>query len=106
MREITNRTGIPRLLVDETLPDPEHPLYFHYREIPPGSRAHAPHVHSTPQVEVMYVVAGEAEIQLADECYTISTGMAAEVNCSRLHGIRNAGDTPLKYMIIIADRPA
>ena len=34
MRTVTNRLGIQALLIDETLPENAHPLYFQQREIP------------------------------------------------------------------------
>ena len=104
MRVITDRTGISELLVDETLSDPEHPLYFHVRTVPPGSRSHAPHTHDPEagQVEAMLVLEGEAEVQIEDERRTVHAGQAVLINTRRLHGFRNTGQTDLRYVVIVA----
>jgi mannose-6-phosphate isomerase-like protein (cupin superfamily) len=91
MRVITDRIGVSELFVDETLPDADHPLYFHHRTVAPGGRAHAAHTHGpdAEQVECFFVIEGEAEVQIED----------------RRHGFRNAGDGPLRYLVMTAPGP-
>jgi mannose-6-phosphate isomerase-like protein (cupin superfamily) len=102
---ITDRIGVKQLLVDDTLPDAAHPLYFHHRVIPVGQRAHEAHVHPTPQVEAFFVIEGMAEVQLEDEVYQVSAGSGVVLNCARLHGFRNIGDTELRYVVMTAPGP-
>jgi mannose-6-phosphate isomerase-like protein (cupin superfamily) len=105
MRVITDRIGISALYVDETLPSAEQPLYFHHRSVPPGGRAHAPHVHDADQVEAFFVIEGEAEVQVDDERYHLTAGQGAVLNPRRLHGFRNAGTAPLRYIVMTAPGP-
>ncbi len=105
MRVITDRIGIPELFVDETLPDATHPLYFHHRVVPPGGRAHAPHLHAADQVEGIFVIEGEAEVELDGEVRRLTAGQGALLNTRRLHGFRNAGATPLRYLVMTAPGP-
>ena len=105
MRVITDRLGVSELFVDETLPDAEHPLYFHHRTVPPGGRAHAPHVHAADQVEGIFVIEGEAEVQLEGEVRRLTAGQGALLNTRRLHGFRNVGSAPLRYLVMTAPGP-
>ena len=105
MRVITDRLGVSELFVDETLPDAAYPLYFHHRAVPPGGRAHAPHVHAADQVEGIFIIEGEAEVELDGEVRRLTAGQAALLNTRRLHGFRNAGSTPLRYLVMTAPGP-
>jgi mannose-6-phosphate isomerase-like protein (cupin superfamily) len=104
MRLITDRIGVSELYVDETLADPEYPLYFHHRTVEPGSRAHAAHTHGGEegQVEGFFVIEGEAEVQIEDEVRRLRAGQGALINTRRLHGFRNAGQTRLRYIVMTA----
>ena len=94
------------LFVDDTLPHDDYPLYFHYRTVEPGSRAHAAHTHEADgQVECFFIVEGEAEVQIEDEVRRLHAGQGAVINTRRLHGFRNAGDTPLRYLVMTAPGP-
>lgn len=112
MRVITDRMGVSELFVDDTLLDAAYPLYFHHRTVAPGSRAHAAHTHAAapdaggvPQVECFFVIEGEAEVQIEDEVRRLHAGQGAVINTSRLHGFRNAGDVPLRYIVMTAPGP-
>ena len=105
MRVITNRLGVSELFVDETLPNAEHPLYFHHRTVPPGGRAHEAHVHAADQVEGLFIVEGEAEVQIEGETRRLTAGQGALINTRRLHGFRNVGATPLRYLVMTAPGP-
>src|SRR5919199_1796905 len=102
MRLITDRIGIPELFVDDTLENAEYPLYFHHRIVPPDSRAHAAHTHDADQVEAFYIVEGEAEVQIEDEVRVLHAGQGAMINTRNLHGFRNAGSGPLRYLVMTA----
>ena len=107
MRVVTDRIGVSELFVDDTLPDAEHPLYFHHRTVAPGSRAHAAHTHGADsgQVEGVFIIEGEAEVQIEDEVRRLHAGQAAVINTRRRHGFRNVGDTPLRYLVMTAPGP-
>jgi mannose-6-phosphate isomerase-like protein (cupin superfamily) len=107
MRVITDRIGVSELFVDETLTDAEHPLYFHHRTVAPGGRAHAAHTHGpdAEQVECFFVIEGEAEVQIEDEVRRLHAGQGAVINTRRRHGFRNAGDGPLRYLVMTAPGP-
>jgi mannose-6-phosphate isomerase-like protein (cupin superfamily) len=107
MRIVTDRIGVSELFVDDTLPQDDYPLYFHYRTVvAPGSRAHAAHTHAADgQVECFFIVEGEAEVQIEDEVRRLHAGQGAVINTRRLHGFRNVGDTPLRYLVMTAPGP-
>ena len=64
----------------------------------PGEASHAPHSH--PEDEFFFVVSGKAEFRLAGKTRIVGarTGLYAPSNVE--HGIRNAGDTDLEYLVI------
>jgi mannose-6-phosphate isomerase-like protein (cupin superfamily) len=105
MRVITGRIGISELYVDETLENAEYPLYFHHRTVAVDSRAHAPHTHDADQVEAFFIIEGEAEVQIEDEIKQLKAGQGAVINTRRLHGFRNIGRTPLRYVVMVAPGP-
>ena len=45
---------------------------------------------------------GQAAVEWADECHTISAGEALILDAPPPHGIFNTGDVPVRYMVIIA----
>jgi mannose-6-phosphate isomerase-like protein (cupin superfamily) len=106
MRVVTNRIGVSALFVDDTLPRDDYPLYFHCRTVESGSRAHAAHTHDVEgQVECFFVIEGEAEVQIEDEVRRLHAGPGAVINTRRLHGFRNVGDVPLRYLVMTAPGP-
>jgi len=64
----------------------------------PGARPAEPHTH--PQDEFFFVLEGTAEFFLDGE--TATGGPMTSFYCpsNSLHGIKNAGDTELKYLVI------
>ncbi|RKU26238.1 hypothetical protein C6497_13845 [Candidatus Poribacteria bacterium] len=94
----TDIKGIERF-VFEAGTDPER-LHLHISEVDPGQRAHAPHTHDG--LEIFYVFSGEGEVLFGDKKHLISDNQAIQVDCKVLHGIRNVGETKLKYAVIIA----
>lgn len=73
-------------------------LSVHISVVQPGERAHPPHRHAGE--ETMYVLAGRADATIGDETHPIEAGMALFCPEQVLHGLRNIGDEPLKYMVI------
>jgi mannose-6-phosphate isomerase-like protein (cupin superfamily) len=66
--------------------------------VAPHSATHPPHKHS--EDEFFFVLEGSAEFYLNGE--TITTGPMTSLYCPSFseHGIRNVGDTELKYLVI------
>ena len=64
----------------------------------PGAATHAPHVHA--EDEFFFVLEGTAEFHLEGE--TTTGGPMTSFYCppNMKHGIRNVGDTELKYLVI------
>ena len=75
-------------------------LHLHISEVGPGQRAHPPHTHDGQ--EIFYVFSGEGEVLFGEETHRVRDNEAVHVDCQVLHGIRNVGETPLRYAIIIA----
>ena len=66
--------------------------------IQPGQAAHEPHAHDGE--EIMFVLEGLAEIRIGAETERAGPNTAVFCPPHVFHGIRNAGDTPIRYMII------
>lgn len=66
--------------------------------VKPGKATHAPHSHD--EDEIFFVLEGKAEFYLDGK--TVVSGPYASFYCpsGSKHGIRNAGDTELKYLVI------
>jgi mannose-6-phosphate isomerase-like protein (cupin superfamily) len=73
-------------------------LAMHVSVIQPGQAAHEPHAHEGE--EIMFVLDGQAEIRMGDETEVVGPNTAVFCLPHVLHGIRNAGETPIRYMII------
>ena len=73
----------------------------------PADRAHAAHTHGpdVEQVECFFIIEGEAEVQIEDEVRRLRAGQGAVINTRRLHGFRNAGEAPLRYVVMTAPGP-
>jgi uncharacterized cupin superfamily protein len=90
--------GLARLLTDVDLP-PER-LRIHISEVGPGERSHPPHKHAG--VEAFYMLAGEGTLEIDAERQRIATGEAIVFDPTKLHGLVNSGDVPMRYIVIIA----
>jgi mannose-6-phosphate isomerase-like protein (cupin superfamily) len=73
-------------------------LAMHVSVIQPGQAAHEPHAHEGE--EIVFVLEGTAEIRMGDETQQVGANTAVFCPPHVLHGIRNAGATPIRYMII------
>lgn len=66
--------------------------------VAPKSATHPPHVH--PEDEFFFILEGTAEFYLAGETKVV--GPYTSLYCPSMveHGIKNVGDTTLKYLVI------
>ncbi len=90
--------GIGRFIF-EAGADPQQ-LHLHISEVEPGTRAHPPHQHDGQ--EIFYVFSGRGEVLFGKHTHLLTDNQAIQVDCRVLHGIRNVGQTPLRYAVIIA----
>ena len=75
-------------------------LVFKMTEVSANSKNHPPHVHEGE--EIIYVFEGKVEFTLAGETKVVGPNSSLYCPPGVLHGIRNVGDTPIRYAIIIA----
>src|SRR2546425_12834214 len=73
-------------------------LVMHVSVIQPGQAAHEPHAHEGE--EIMFLLEGRAEIRMGEKTEIIGPNTAVFCPPHVLHGIRNAGDAPIRYLII------
>ena len=90
--------GLSRCLV-ETGIDTEK-LRMHLSEIAPGTRSHPPHTHDA--LEAFYILEGRGAVEVGGERHEIGANEAIILDATVEHGLSNAGDTPLRYIVIIA----
>ena len=90
--------GIARFLFAEGTDDDK--LHLHVSEVDPGTSAHPPHSHTGQ--EIFYLMSGRGEVLVGDHTHTLEAGEAIQVECTVEHGIRNIGDTAMRYAVIIA----
>ena len=92
-----NVKGIDKCWLEDTL-NPDQ-LHLHVTEIPAGTRAHPPHTHAG--VEAFYVLQGSGIIETVGGEVPIQANQAVILDASRMHGLVNTGDGPMKYVVII-----
>ena len=73
-------------------------LAMHVSVIQPGQAAHEPHAHEGE--EITFILEGLAEIRMDEETQFAGANTAVFCPPGVFHGIRNAGETPIRYMII------
>ena len=66
--------------------------------VEPGKATHAPHRH--PEDEFFFVLEGKAEFYLDGKTRVVGPQTSLYCPSNQEHGIRNAGDTTLKYLVI------
>ncbi|MDH5604814.1 MAG: cupin domain-containing protein [Cyclobacteriaceae bacterium] len=59
---------------------------------------HAPHQH--PEEEIFLLIEGEAEFYLDGESRKVEANSSMYCPPNVMHGIRNTGKTPMKYLVI------
>lgn len=67
-------------------------------EVGPRSASHLPHRHS--EDEFFFILEGEAELYLNGETRIVRPFTSFYCPSQSLHGIRNVGDSQLKYLVI------
>jgi (S)-ureidoglycine aminohydrolase len=90
--------GLARLLADADLASER--LRIHISEVGPGERSHPPHQHAG--VEAFYMLAGQGTLEIEAERQRIVAGEAIVFDPTKLHGLMNSGDVPMRYIVIIA----
>jgi quercetin dioxygenase-like cupin family protein len=91
------KKGVKKTLIESTL-DPER-LSLHISEIAAGTRAHPPHIHAG--VEGFYVLEGAGAVETEGRRVPVAAGEIVILDPSKLHGLANTGDKPMKYIVII-----
>lgn len=79
-------------------------LRLHISEIEPGTSAHPPHTHAG--AEAFYVLEGRGVLSVEGELpQHLGPNEAIVLNPAKPHGLTNTGDTPMRYIVIIAKCP-
>lgn len=73
-------------------------LVFKMTEVSAHSANHPPHAH--PDDEIIFVFEGKVEFTLSGESKTVGPNSSLYCPPGIPHGIRNVGDTPIRYAII------
>jgi mannose-6-phosphate isomerase-like protein (cupin superfamily) len=66
--------------------------------VKPNSQTHEPHTHK--EDEFFFVIEGKAEFHLNGETKVVDKYATFYCPANSTHGIRNVGDTELKYLVI------
>lgn len=66
--------------------------------VAPGKSTHAPHQH--PEDEFFYVLEGTAQFHLDGKEVVVEANTSLYCPPNSMHGIKNVGETELKYLVI------
>jgi quercetin dioxygenase-like cupin family protein len=89
-------TGFMHPFVNEKIG--AHQLRMHVSVINPGEAPHAPHQHAGE--EIIYLMEGAAEALVGEKWQRIDAPTAVFCPEHVMHGMRNAGTIPMKYLVI------
>jgi mannose-6-phosphate isomerase-like protein (cupin superfamily) len=92
------KKGINHFIVSNSVPDDK--LSTHITIVEPGKRAHPPHVHGG--VEAFYMLEGEGTMETEGEKQVLRANDIIVLDPTKEHGLVNTGNTPMRYMVIIA----
>lgn len=95
---LLEKRGVNRFWVSDDLADDK--LSVHISLVQGGQRAHPPHVHDG--VEAFFILEGQGALEIGDERIPLAANEGIVLNPATLHGLVNTGQTPLRYMVIIA----
>lgn len=95
--EEQSKHGISRFLVDPRLQG--EPLHLHISSVEAGARSHPAHQHDG--VEAIYLLEGEATLELENELVVLRTGEGTVFDPTRMHGLFNSGKTRNRYMVVL-----
>lgn len=70
---------------------------MHETELAPGQMPHPPHHHAHEEVFMMRE--GTLEVTVAGQTTKIGPGSAAFIASNDEHGVKNTGDTPVRYFV-------
>ena len=73
-------------------------LRLHVSVINPGEAAHPPHQHAGE--EIIFLLEGQGEATIGGEKHPMQAMSALFCPEHVLHGLRNAGPTPIKYVVV------
>jgi quercetin dioxygenase-like cupin family protein len=99
------RVGERRDVVDAPTPTLQR-LEMHVTTLKPGETSHAPHKH--PEEELIIVKEGTVLSLVGGQERRLGPGSIILQASNEMHGIRNVGDTPATYHVILwrsADTP-
>jgi quercetin dioxygenase-like cupin family protein len=71
---------------------------MHETMLGPEVRTHAPHAH--PQEEIIILIEGTLEADLAGRLENVEPGSAIWLASNQMHSVRNAGTTPCRYYVV------
>jgi len=74
-------------------------LECHVTTLKPGTNSHAPHQH--PEEEVIVLKEGTLEALINGEWKRVAPGSVIFFASNVLHGVRNVGDTPAIYHVLM-----
>jgi mannose-6-phosphate isomerase-like protein (cupin superfamily) len=90
--------GITRYLHDADLGEKD--LRLHISQVAPGNRSHPPHQHGG--FEAFYILEGQGTVEIDNEEFIIHANETAVFDPRKLHGLRNDGETLLRYIVLRA----
>lgn len=94
----TNATGSSRKFFEAPTPTLEL-LECHVTTLNPGDASHPPHKH--PEEEVIIIKEGTLEALINGEWKRVGPGSVLFMASNILHGVRNVGDTPAVYHVLM-----
>ena len=92
------KVGEVRRVVDAPTPTLER-LEMHITTLRPGETSHAPHKH--PEEELIVVKEGTVLSLVAGQEHRLGPGSVILQASNEMHAIRNVGDTPATYHVIL-----
>jgi quercetin dioxygenase-like cupin family protein len=92
------KVGEVRRVVDAPTPTLER-LEMHITTLKPGETSHAPHKH--PEEELIVVKEGTVLSLVAGQEHRLGPGSVILQASNEMHAIRNVGDTPATYHVIL-----
>ena len=100
--------GISRVIMGPASNGPQRPaaldterLIIHTNEYEPGGNSGHPHAHSN-QEQAFYILEGQMEVTVGEKTYVVGPGDGVLLPRNVMHGHRNIGSTPLKFLFISA----
>ena len=100
--------GISRVIMGPDAANSERPaalnserLVIHTNEYEVGGNAGHAHAHSN-QEQAFYILEGKMEVTVGDDTYTAGPGDCVYLPRNVMHGHKNVGDVPLKFIFLSA----